>query len=203
MLSISPSGPVVGFLPMQYMVYDPEHLVRPGPKIHLAEELRFEQEPLPVVVRETGKWHKPGHHLDFVFMMPRPFDAKMVQGRHRLIHFPGDQTHSGGLEENALEKLKKRIAREERTYLHLNPEVSSDPALWMEALRRIPPIMEKNPGLIGKIWWEGGEIEAGPLLKLRRGGMYQQAEAAAVEASSLQAEESYRHFVEQVRQTGS
>lgn len=110
-LSPSPDGPAVGFLPMRYAVIDRDRRVRPGPKIHLLQELKDEREPIRVIVREIGRWHKPGHHLDFIFMMSRPFEAQEVENRQLLIHYPNlsDRSSAAGLEEEAAEE--KGLAR--------------------------------------------------------------------------------------------
>jgi len=105
-VSPSPAGPIVGFMPMRYIVLDRELQVWPGPKIHFVEELKREREPIEAVVRETGKWGKRHRHLDYVFMMPRPFDAQEVQGRQALIHTSNHRHQAVGLEELTVEQVR-------------------------------------------------------------------------------------------------
>ena len=104
MVSLSPNGVILGFLPIANAVEDPHRKVRVGVKIHLLPELLDHHTGIGLVVQRPGKSYKPGRHLDFVFRMHRRFTAEEVRAREMLLHFPDEPFPSAGLEEGMVDE---------------------------------------------------------------------------------------------------
>ncbi len=198
MVSLSPNGVILGFLPLTNAVEDPSRKVRVGLKIHLFQELLDHHAGIELIVQRPGKSYRPGGHLDFVFRMRRRFTAEEVRAREMLLHYPDAPAPSAGMEEG-MEAVSRALQAVGISPFQASREVLEDPALWKEAVRRIPRMLQGNPHVFDGVKLENRPVQIGWGLELAR-AKPEGVELAAPQAGRKQAHDVYIAFANHLRQ---
>ncbi len=116
MVSVAPKRAILGVLPMQNYVDDPQMRIRVAAKIHRLERYRRAGWPIHVVVQKKGRAYQAGRIRDFVFEA-RP---RLTQGDFPAHPQPGPGWSQGAATSAGMEESQRRYPKEDSQKLRRN-----------------------------------------------------------------------------------